>query len=65
MKKYVDTIVTPKEQRQSAGTSRLLRHCVSLGTAENRVPARVRLEAAIGPQLARRLVESLTAHSRR
>ena len=47
------------------GTSLLLRHCLSLGTAEDRVPARVRLEEAIGPELARRLVASLTARSRR
>jgi hypothetical protein len=47
-----------------AGTS-LLRHCHSLGTAEGRVPARRRLDEAIGHDLARRLVESLAAHSRR
>ena len=41
---------------REAGTSLLLRHCLSLGTAENRVPARIRLEEAIGPELARRLV---------
>jgi hypothetical protein len=48
-----------------AGTDLLLRHCQSLGTAENRIPARVRLEEAIGPELTRRLVTSLTARSRR
>jgi len=47
------------------GTSLLLRHCLSLGTAEGRVPAGRRLEQALGPELARRLVASLTAHSRR
>jgi hypothetical protein len=50
---------------QQVRTSLLLRHCLSLGTAEQRVPARRRLEEAIGPELARRLVESLTARSRR
>ena len=52
-------------QARRDGTTLLLRHCLSLGTAENRVPARVRLEAAIGPELTRRLIGSLIAHSRR
>jgi hypothetical protein len=64
MSKNVNAIVTHQE-KQAAGTSLLLRHCRSMGTAENRVPARIRLERAIGPELARRLVTSLTAHSRR
>ena len=50
---------------RQAGTTRLLRHCLSLGTAEHRVPARRRLDEAIGPELARRLVGSLTARGRR
>ena len=50
---------------RQAGTDLLLRHCQSLGTAEHRIPARVRLEEAIGPELARRLVTCLTARSRR
>jgi hypothetical protein len=49
---------------QQAGTSLLLRHCLSLGTAEHRVPARTRLDEALGPDLARRLVGSLTARGR-
>jgi hypothetical protein len=49
---------------REAGTSLLLRHCLSLGTAEHRVPARVRLDEALGPDLARRLVGSLTARGR-
>ena len=32
-------------------TNRLLRHCLSLGTAEGRIPARLRLEEAIGAEL--------------
>ncbi len=32
-------------------TNLLLRHCLSLGTAEGRIPARLRLEEAIGPEL--------------
>jgi hypothetical protein len=42
-------------------TNLLLRHCLSLGTAEGRIPARLRLEEAIGPELTRRLITSLTA----
>jgi hypothetical protein len=64
MTKDVDAIITP-QAKQPGGTSLLLRHCLSLGTAEHRVPARVRLDQAIGPELARRLVASLAAHSRR
>jgi hypothetical protein len=64
MSRKVNAIVTHQE-KQAAGTSLLLRHCQSMGTAENRVPARIRLERAIGPEFARRLVMSLTAHSRR
>jgi hypothetical protein len=40
---------------------RLLRHCVLLGRAlKRRVPARRRLEAAVGCEQARLLVEALT-----
>jgi hypothetical protein len=40
---------------------RLLRHCVLLGSAlKRRVPARRRLEAAVGCEQARMLVEALT-----
>jgi hypothetical protein len=60
----VDAMITPQAKYYD-GTSLLLRHCLSLGTAEHRVPARVRLDEAIGPELARRLVTSLVAHSRR
>jgi hypothetical protein len=54
----------PTLRTQEAGTRLLLRHCVSMGTAENRVPARTRLDEALGPDLARRLVGSLTARGR-
>jgi hypothetical protein len=63
MTKYVNTALTPRAQQ--AGTTLLLRHCLSLGTAEQRVPARRRLDEAVGPDLARRLVNSLTARGRR
>jgi hypothetical protein len=64
MTEDMEAIITAHE-KQNAGTSLLLRHCLSLGTAEHRVPARVRLDEAIGPDLARRLIASLVAHSRR
>ena len=64
MEKNVDAIISP-DAKYMMQTDRLLRHCASLGSAEHRVPARVRLELAIGPELTRRLLASLTAHSRR
>lgn len=54
-----------REARRADGTALLLRHCLSVGTSENRVPARDRLDEAIGADLARRLVTSLLAHPRR
>jgi hypothetical protein len=62
MRRNVNTALTLPARQD--GTSLLLRHCLSLGTAEHRVPARTRLEEAIGPVLAQRLVGSLTARSR-
>ena len=47
-------------------TDLLLRHFRALGVAaELRVPVAIRLELAIGPELARRLVSSLTFRSAR
>jgi len=60
----MDAILT-REGKREVGTDLLLRHCLAVGRAENRIPARVRLEREIGPELARRLVASLVAHSRR
>ena len=64
MKNDMDVTIS-RESRRADATARLLRHCLSIGTAENRTPARVRLDEAVGPELARRLVTSLLAHSRR
>jgi len=51
--------------RSNAPVEHLLRHCLSLGRpAQPRVPAKVRLEAALGPDLAGRLLATLTAGSR-
>ena len=63
MKKDVDATLNLRGYQ--AATSLLLRHCLSLGTAEARIPARLRLEEALGPELTQRLVASLTARSPR
>ena len=64
MKKDMGATISPEARRADA-TTLLLRHCLSVGTAENRVPARVRLDEAVGQVFARRLVTSLLSHSRR
>jgi hypothetical protein len=46
---------------REAGTSRLLRHCLAPDPHERRAPVRERLDEAIGRDLARLLVRSLTA----
>jgi hypothetical protein len=52
-------------REREARTSRLLRDCLAFGEKVPRVPARERLDAAIGRDLARLLVTSLTARSAR
>ncbi len=64
MEKDMDATIS-REARRADATALLLRHCLSVGTAENRVPARIRLDEAVGPAFAHRLVTSLLAHSRR
>jgi hypothetical protein len=52
-------------RRPSLRLEHLLRHCLALGTpAARRPPARVRLEQALGPELAQRLLTTLTVGSR-
>ena len=63
MKEDVDATLNQRGYQDA--TSLLLRHCSLLGTAEGRIPARLRLEAAIGPELTHRLITSLTARSPR
>ena len=44
----------------------LLRDCLALGKpASRRRPAKVRLEEALGPELTRKLLESLDTHHRK
>jgi hypothetical protein len=42
----------------------LLRHCLALGTPVRRPSAKVRLEQELGPELAQRLLTTLTVGSR-
>ena len=55
----VDAAVRSRHMK-IAPTHLLLRHCLAFGAgAERRPPAQERLEEALGPELARRLVLSL------
>ena len=42
----------------------LLLDCLALGKPDNRLPAKVRLEEALGPELMRRLLTSLSSERR-
>ena len=64
MKNDVETAVTPSPAQHAPDL--LLRHCLALGAAAEAKPsARIRLEEALGPELARRLLAALTPQSRR
>ena len=64
MKEHVETAVTTPLPALDA-PDLLLRHCLALGEApEPREPARIRLEEALGPELATRLLSALTPHPR-
>jgi predicted unusual protein kinase regulating ubiquinone biosynthesis (AarF/ABC1/UbiB family) len=59
MTRNVDAAVRSREMKIPP-THLLLRHCLALGEgAQRRPPAQARLEEALGPELARRLVLSL------
>jgi hypothetical protein len=59
MTRNVDAAVRSREMKIPP-THLLLRHCLALGEgAQRRPPAQERLEEALGPELARRLVLSL------
>lgn len=66
MTEIMDAALT-RPDTKSPGDELLLRHCFALGGPgeQRRVPARLRLEAALGPELARKLIASLTVSSRR
>jgi hypothetical protein len=60
------TVAVSRTAMRPHASNLLLRHCLALGSpGSGRVPARVRLDEALGPELARKLVASLTAASRR
>ena len=64
MNESVETAVTTPSPAMDA-PDLLLRHCLALGEApEPREPARIRLEEALGPELATRLLSALTPHPR-
>jgi hypothetical protein len=63
MTKEMNATITKRDR--DARTDRLLRDCLLLGTPERRPTARMRLEQAIGKDLTRLLVTSLTARSAR
>jgi hypothetical protein len=59
-------ILRPPMKQRSLDLDLLLRHCLAFDeTQPRRAPAQARLEEALGPELARRLVTSLTAADRR
>ena len=59
MKDNVEVAVTQSNPPHAPDL--LLRHCLALAaTAEPRPPARTRLEEAVGPELAQRLLSALT-----
>ncbi len=65
MTNYVPAITRPMTMKPHA-SDLLLRHCLALGGVDGRrVPARARLEQALGPELAHKLVHSLTSAGRR
>jgi hypothetical protein len=61
----VDSAVDHEPTDTRANDLHLLRDCLALGKPEHRrPPAKVRLEEALGPELARKLLRSLAATKR-
>lgn len=59
--------VFSRTPRTELADAMLLRHCLAIGggwAPTNRLPVKARLEEALGPEFARRLVSSLTASGR-
>jgi len=57
--------VLARTPRTELADDMLLRHCLAISTTPTaRPPVKARLEEALGPELARRLVSSLTATGR-
>jgi len=63
--KRMDSGVTHTSTQIRESDMHLLRACLALGTpASHRVPARIRLEQALGPAFARRLLAALSLTGR-
>ena len=64
---YMDSAVEqPPTTDMRISSLHLLRDCLALGRPANRRrPAKVRLEEALGPELTRKLLESLDTHDRK
>ncbi len=61
MPEIMSSAVTRNAAETRASDMHLLRDCLALGRPQRRrPPAKVRLEAALGPELARKLVRSLS-----
>lgn len=57
---YVDTVSYPMRRERHEPEAHLLRDCLAFSGATPRPPARLRLEEAVGEELAQRLLLSLT-----
>lgn len=65
MPENVDSAVDHEPADTRASDLHLLRDCLALGKpTRRRPPAKVRLEEALGPELTRRLLRSLSASKR-
>ena len=65
MSKDMESAVERHPADTRARDLHLLRDCLSLGSPRpSRPPAKLRLEEALGPELARRLLRSLNAERR-
>jgi len=64
MNMTVNAALTPSLKQH--GPELLIRHCLTIDApARTRLPAKVRLEHALGPELARELLRTLTSPRRR
>jgi hypothetical protein len=66
MKDDVDAVTTPPAAMNRVVPDLLVRHCLALEElGRMRRPARARLEEALGPELARKLLSTLAPTTRR
>ena len=62
--KYMKTAVESRPADTNARDLHLLLDCLALGKPDYRPPAKVRLEEALGPELTRKLLTSLSDERR-